>query len=54
MTAVLKLGVAGLSRALAAREISSVELTQGLLAGIDAHSDLGAFLCTDADHALAR
>ncbi len=53
MTAVLKLGVAGLSRALAAREISSVELTRGLLAGIEAHAELGAFLCTDAEHALA-
>jgi aspartyl-tRNA(Asn)/glutamyl-tRNA(Gln) amidotransferase subunit A len=53
MTALLKLGVAGLSRALAAREISSVELTQGLLDGIKAHAELGAFLCTDAEHALA-
>ncbi len=53
MTAALKLGVAGLSRALAAREVSSVEITQGLLDGIQAHRDLGAFLCTDAEHALA-
>ncbi len=53
MTVDFKLGVAGLSRALAAREVSSIELTQGLLAGIEANRDLGAFLCTDAEHALA-
>ena len=50
---LLKQGVAGLSRALAARELSSVELTQALLDGIAAHRDLGAFLCTNVEHALA-
>jgi len=48
-----QLGVAGLRRALAAREFSSVELTQHLLARITAHHGLGAFLHVDGDRALA-
>ena len=48
-----RLGVAEIDRALARREFSSVELTQHLLARIDAHAQLGAFLATDADAALA-
>ena len=39
-----RLGVAEVSRALAARELSSVELTKHLLARITAHHGLGAFL----------
>jgi aspartyl-tRNA(Asn)/glutamyl-tRNA(Gln) amidotransferase subunit A len=47
-------GVAALSRALAAKALSSVELTQQLLAGVEQHAALGAFLATDADAALAQ
>ena len=39
-------GVADLARELAAGKLSSVELTQALLAGMRAHADLGAFLAT--------
>jgi aspartyl-tRNA(Asn)/glutamyl-tRNA(Gln) amidotransferase subunit A len=53
MTAAHQAGVAALSRALAARQISSVELTQSLLGDIGRHSSLGAFLAIDAEHALA-
>jgi len=48
-----QLGVAGLRRALAARDISSVELTQHLLARVTAHHGLGAFLHVDGERALA-
>jgi aspartyl-tRNA(Asn)/glutamyl-tRNA(Gln) amidotransferase subunit A len=48
------LGVAGLRRALATKELSSVELTKHLLARIAAHQQLGAFLCVDAEMALAQ
>ena len=48
------LGVAGLSRALAAGQVSSVELTQALLTGAEAHADLGAFLAIDRDAALVQ
>jgi len=47
-------GVAALSQALAAREVSSVEVTTVLLAAIARHADLGAFLATDAERALAQ
>jgi aspartyl-tRNA(Asn)/glutamyl-tRNA(Gln) amidotransferase subunit A len=47
-------GVAELRRSLAAREVSSVELTKHLLARITAHHELGAFLHVDADTALAE
>jgi aspartyl-tRNA(Asn)/glutamyl-tRNA(Gln) amidotransferase subunit A len=43
-----RLGVADARRALAARELSSVELTKHLLARITAHHALGAFLHVDA------
>ena len=46
-------GVAELRRSLAAREVSSAELTKHLLARITAHHELGAFLHVDADGALA-
>jgi|CXWL01.1.fsa_nt_gi aspartyl-tRNA(Asn)/glutamyl-tRNA(Gln) amidotransferase subunit A len=48
------MGVAALAQALAARQVSSVELTQALLAGIAAHADLGAFLATNPQAALAQ
>ncbi|MDQ2780795.1 MAG: Asp-tRNA(Asn)/Glu-tRNA(Gln) amidotransferase subunit GatA [Pseudomonadota bacterium] len=44
-------GVAALSRALAARQISSVELTTALLKRVESEASLGAFLCTDAEAA---
>jgi aspartyl-tRNA(Asn)/glutamyl-tRNA(Gln) amidotransferase subunit A len=47
-----RLGVAELRRALAARDVSSVELTKHLLARITAHHGLGAFLHVDAQGAL--
>ncbi|MBQ0960967.1 Asp-tRNA(Asn)/Glu-tRNA(Gln) amidotransferase subunit GatA [Ideonella sp. 4Y11] len=47
------LGVAAASRALAAGEVSSVELTAALLARAEAHAELGAFLHLDRDSALA-
>jgi aspartyl-tRNA(Asn)/glutamyl-tRNA(Gln) amidotransferase subunit A len=46
-------GVAELSRALQAKEVSSVELTQHLLARIAAHAHLGATLAGDDALALA-
>jgi len=48
-----QLGVAELKRALAARTLSSVELTKHLLARITAHHRLGAFLHVDGERALA-
>ncbi|HET9822368.1 MAG TPA: Asp-tRNA(Asn)/Glu-tRNA(Gln) amidotransferase subunit GatA [Burkholderiaceae bacterium] len=46
-------GVAALGRALAAREVSSEEVVQALLARIGAHAGLGAFLHVDAEGARA-
>jgi aspartyl-tRNA(Asn)/glutamyl-tRNA(Gln) amidotransferase subunit A len=48
------LGVAEAARALRARQLSSAELTQHLLARLADHEQLGAFLAVDADHALAQ
>jgi aspartyl-tRNA(Asn)/glutamyl-tRNA(Gln) amidotransferase subunit A len=48
------LGVAALARALAAGQLSSVEATQALLAGLQAHAGLGAVLATNPDAALAQ
>jgi aspartyl-tRNA(Asn)/glutamyl-tRNA(Gln) amidotransferase subunit A len=54
MSAALQtMGVAALSRALSAGQTSSVEVTQALLGGIQRRADLGAFLATDAETALA-
>ena len=47
------LGVAELSLALQQRRVSSLEITQHLLTRVAAFKHLGAFLCTDADGALA-
>jgi aspartyl-tRNA(Asn)/glutamyl-tRNA(Gln) amidotransferase subunit A len=49
-----QLGVAELGRALHARQLSSTELTQHLLARVAGQSALGAFLAVDADGALAQ
>lgn len=47
------LGVAQLSAALAAKQVSSTEVTTHLLERVTAHAQLGAFLHLDADAALA-
>ena len=52
--ALHELGVAELSRALADKQVSSVEVTGHLLSRITAHAHLGAWLCVDADAALAK
>jgi aspartyl-tRNA(Asn)/glutamyl-tRNA(Gln) amidotransferase subunit A len=49
-----QLGAAELARALAARQVSSVEATKHLLARVAAHQHLGAFLSVDADGALRQ
>jgi len=48
-----QLGVAALARALADKTVSSLEITQHLLARVAAHEHLGAFLHLDAEQALA-
>ena len=48
------LGVTGVAQLLARRDASSAEVATDLLARIGAHRALGAFLCIDADHALAQ
>ncbi|MDO9114475.1 MAG: Asp-tRNA(Asn)/Glu-tRNA(Gln) amidotransferase subunit GatA [Polaromonas sp.] len=48
------LGVAQLAAKLAAREVSSVELTQHFLARIDNNAGLGAFLATDSEVSLTQ
>jgi len=47
-------GVAELSRAMAAKEVSSVELTTHLLARLSDHQQLGAVLSTDSALALSQ
>jgi aspartyl-tRNA(Asn)/glutamyl-tRNA(Gln) amidotransferase subunit A len=53
MSGVVELGVAGLARALAAKDISALEATEAYARRIDAHGDLGAFLHSAADSARA-
>ena len=48
------LGVAEIGRGLASKQFSSVELTRHLLARIDTHAHLGAFLARNDDAALAQ
>ncbi len=49
-----ELGVAQLAAKLAAREVSSVEVTRHFLDRIQQHDGLGAFLATDAEVSLAQ
>jgi aspartyl-tRNA(Asn)/glutamyl-tRNA(Gln) amidotransferase subunit A len=49
-----ELGVAELGQALAAKAVSSVEITKHLLARVAAHEQLGAVLASDADAAIAQ
>ena len=54
MSAALhEMGVAALARALAEKEVSSVEVTQSLLGRVQAQADLGAFLHVNEETALA-
>ena len=53
MKALHDLGVAELGQALAAKAVSSVEITKHLLARVAAHEQLGAVLASDAAAALA-
>jgi len=52
--ALHELGVAELARALADKQVSSVEVTSHLLSRIAAHDHLGAWLCVDAEAALMQ
>ncbi|MBX9793642.1 MAG: Asp-tRNA(Asn)/Glu-tRNA(Gln) amidotransferase subunit GatA [Burkholderiaceae bacterium] len=52
--ALHELGVAELAAALAGKRVSSVEVTSHLLSRVAAHDHLGAWLCVDADAALAQ
>ena len=54
MKALHELGVAEAGRALAAKAVSSVEITKHLLARVAAHEQLGAVLCSDPAQALAQ
>ncbi|HEY2928450.1 Asp-tRNA(Asn)/Glu-tRNA(Gln) amidotransferase subunit GatA [Piscinibacter sp.] len=54
MTALHQWGVAELGRELAAGTVSSVEVTKHLLARVASHEQLGVWLCTDRDGALAQ
>ncbi|MGA0611221.1 Asp-tRNA(Asn)/Glu-tRNA(Gln) amidotransferase subunit GatA [Caldimonas sp. KR1-144] len=49
-----QLGLAEIAQGLEAKRFSSEELTRHLLARIDAHRELGAFLHVDPEHALAQ
>ena len=49
-----EMGVAELGRAMAAKQVSSVEATKHLLARLAANEQLGALLCSDAELALRQ
>ena len=49
-----EMGVAELGRALAAKAVSSVEITKHLLARVAAHEQLGAVLCSNTELALQQ
>ena len=49
-----QLDVTGLAAKLAAREVSSVEVTQALLDRAQAHADLGAYLALNEEASLAQ
>jgi aspartyl-tRNA(Asn)/glutamyl-tRNA(Gln) amidotransferase subunit A len=49
-----EMGVAELGRALASKEVSSVEITKHLLARVATREHLGAWLAVDAEHAMAQ
>jgi aspartyl-tRNA(Asn)/glutamyl-tRNA(Gln) amidotransferase subunit A len=54
MKAIHEMGVAELARAMAQKQVSSVETTKHLLARVAAHQQLEALLHVDADAALAQ
>ncbi len=54
MKSLHEAGVAELARALQARRVSSVEVTQHLLTRVAAHEQLGAFLATDPERSLGQ
>lgn len=54
MKALHEMGVAELGRALASKEVSSVEITKHLLARVASREHLGAWLAVDAEHAVAQ
>jgi len=54
VTALHQMGVADLGRALAAKDVSSVEATTHLLARLASHHQLGVVLHADEAHALAQ
>ena len=49
-----ELGVAQISAALSSKAVSSVEITQHLLARVASHEHLGTFLCVDGEAALTQ
>ncbi len=54
MKALHEMGVAELGRAMARKQVSSVEATKHLLARVADHQQLGAMLCSDRELALAQ
>ena len=54
MSELYQLDVSALAQKLAAREVSSVEVTQALLDRARAHADLGAYLALDDEASLAQ
>ena len=54
MSELYQLDVSALAAKLAAREVSSVEVTQALLERAKANADLGAYLALDEEVSLAQ